>query len=344
MKPNLIQAKQRAVEALLHADRPGNVVGVGIGEKSGAACLQIYVVSRLLPNYLCPGELVPPSFDDVPTEVVQIGRLGRKGHPRRPDPNADLTPKPGSPIRLQTNAPNVNSGARGTLGAVVEVDGAGQRYILGCNHVLAANGRIKGDNEARVVSAEFVGQEASIANPGVYIPLDRHAKNFVDCALAPIIGSQEEQARTVRQNFPKSIEKLTSGDPIKPELGMHVKKIGAATGPTDGKIVDVDAFLYVDYSFGRFRFEEQIVIEGEKDDEEFATAGDSGSIIVDQETGRPVAMVFAASGKYAIACKLSVVMSKLEEELRKKLQDDPERRLQVGKGNAGKVKLSLLIK
>jgi hypothetical protein len=338
-------AKNEAVRALLRPDCPGNVVAVGIGKKSTDDCLRIYVVSKLAHHKLTPEELVPLRFLGVPTDVIEIGRLGRKG--RGPAIIPNRRPEPGAPIRVDTKAPNVNSGATGTLGMVAKV--GRNRYILGCNHILAVNGRVESqDPTAKIVSAEFVGDEQTLASPLVYVRLDRHAENVADCALAQIEGSEKEQATKVQAVFPDGIGNLASGDPMKPEPGKRVTKIGAATYKTEGKIVDVDADLYVDYSFGRFRFKNQIVIEG--DDVDFATAGDSGSIIVDQEKGQPVGMVFAASGKYAIACQLLEVVSSLQKELQKKLeakqQGDPKLKpqLEPQPGNPNKVKLSLLIK
>lgn len=323
---DLQRAKQEAVENLLLRDMPGNVVGVGIGKKSGEDCLRIYVaddclriyvVNKLERNKVIPKELVPEEFLGVPTDVIKIGRLGRKGHtPKAPKIKApkDFTPQPGSPIRVETDAPNVNSGATGTLGAVVEA-GAGERYVLSCNHILAVNGRVLEDRNAKIVSAEFVGEEPPIADPAFYVRLRRHGDNLVDCALAQIKDPQR-----VRANFPEGIGKLNSPSAISPQLGRTVMKVGAATGPTEGTIVDINADLYTDYSFGRFRFINQVVIERGKDDE-FATEGDSGSIVWDKEKRQPLAMVFAASGRFAVACPLPQVLDGLQTEIRRDLND-----------------------
>ena len=96
---------------------------------------------------------------------------------------------------------------------------------------------------------------------------------------------------------------------------MRVRKLGASTLTTHGTIADVSVDLDVDYDFGTFRFVNQILVEGVK--EEFANAGDSGSIIVDEQSQQPVGMIFAASGKYAIACPLSKVLELLEAQLSK---------------------------
>ena len=321
----LQEAKQAAAEKLLSLNRPGNVVGVGIGKKSvkgqptSIDCLRIYVVSKLDRGHVRPAELVPQDFLGIPTDVIQIGPLGRMG--RTPKPRGDdipvhsgqghfQPPRPGSPIRADTVAPNVNSGARGTLGMVV-ADG-NQRHILSCNHILAVNGRVLEDRKANVVSAEFVNKEEPIAKPGVFVPLSRDGDNFVDCALAQI-----KEVDNVDAAFPSRVGKLNTPDPIPPECDMEVQKLGAATGATEGTIVDISADLYVNYDFGTFRFANQVVIDGGRDDEEFATEGDSGSVVWDQKAKQAVAMVFAASGRYAVACPLPKVLDLLKARIPK---------------------------
>ena len=204
-------AKAEAVEKLLHPN--GNIVGVGIGKKvtngkeTPEDCVRVYVVYKIIdPNGLAPKSLVPPYFGNhVPTDVIEVGRFGRRGRPPKP-PDPFL--QHGSPIRVKTNAPNVNEGARGTLGMVV-AEGA-NRYILSCNHILARNGRIP--KSARVVSAQFVGTQQEIALPGHFVNLDHYDANSVDCALALLM---EEAKAKVQATFPDGF-KLSASGPAKP--------------------------------------------------------------------------------------------------------------------------------
>ncbi len=302
-------AKAEAVEKLLHPN--GNIVGLGIGKKvtkgkeTPEDCVRVYVVYKIIdPNGLAPDSLVPPYFGNhVPTDVIEVGRFGRRGQPPKP---ADTILQQGSPIRVKTNAPNVNEGARGTLGTVV-AEGA-NRYILSCNHILARNGRIP--KSARVVSAQFVGTQQEIALPGHFVNLDNYDANSVDCALALLT---EEAKAKVQATFPDG-SKLSASDPADSTRGMRVRKFGAVTGRTEGAIVDTDVDLYIDYSFGTFLFTDQVMIDSGGDDNQFATAGDSGSIVIDQSTNRATAMVFAASGRFAVACRLDKVLAALAAE------------------------------
>jgi hypothetical protein len=325
MNPKYLeQAKQAALKALLPQGRPGDVVGIGIGKKlvkgkpTPTDCVRAYVLSKLDPGYIWPVGLVPPSFGDVPTDVIEIGRLGRNGRAA----TANTPPNyigPGSSIRVKTEAPNVNSGATGTLGMLVSY--ADQRYILGCNHILSVNGRVQAGPKAEIVSAEFIGNEPTIADPDPrgYVPLTRDSDNRVDCALGRANGN-------VSAAFPTAFID-PKPYPKDPRPQMRVKKLGAATGTTHGAIADVAVDLDVDYDFGTFHFVNQILVEG--DDDNFATAGDSGSIIVDEDSQQPVGMVFAESGKYAVACPLSEVLNRLQSQLQN--------------GKDGKVGLKLVV-
>ncbi len=267
---DLQQAKTMAVQLLLRPNR--NIVGVGIGKKvvNGSQtqqdCVRVYVVSKLSPDDLIPSALVPSDFGKVPTDVIPIGRFGRTG---RPQPRQGTCSQPGSYIRVKTSAPNVNQGQRGTLGAVV-TDGS-RRYILSCNHILAVNGRVPRGTE--VVSAELVGNEPTIAEAGYFVTLQRGAANSVDCAVALLPANS-----AVKTAFPEDF-RLNPDMAVEPQAGMAVTKFGAVTGRTNGMIVDTDADLYVDYSFGTFLFEHQVMIDGGNHGVDFAAAGDSGSLV-----------------------------------------------------------------
>jgi hypothetical protein len=316
---DLQQAKQAAVNELMVPDQPpGNVVGVGIGKNR----LRIYVENIKL----SPVELVPKEFLGVPTDVIEIGRLGRNG-PKPKKITDDSAPQPGSRIRVKTDAPNVNSGATGTIGMVVA--GNDGHYILGCNHILAVNGRVREDPKAEIVWAKFVEPEETLAVPDVYVRFIRNGDNLVDCALARI-----KEPNKVRATFPAGIG-MVNKHLTAPELGITVKKAGATTDTTEGAIVDFNADLYVDYSFGTFRFINQVVIESGAKEREFATRGDSGSIVLDKEN-QPVAMVFAASGSFAVACPLSEVLRLLQDEIQKADQT------RLAKSKNGNVTLKLV--
>ena len=89
-------------------------------------------------------------------------------------------------------------------------------------------------------------------------------------------------------------------------------KFGAVTGRTEGNVVDTDLDLYVNYSFGTFLFKRQVLIECRDGSDntlpQMGTRGRSSSMRVRNQA---VAMIFAASGRFAVACPLADVLKQL---------------------------------
>lgn len=50
-----------------------NVVGVGIGERNGAAVIRVMVSKKLPTDRLRPEQRVPQILDGIATEVVEVG-------------------------------------------------------------------------------------------------------------------------------------------------------------------------------------------------------------------------------------------------------------------------------
>ena len=294
-------AKNELAIELLAPDSHTSVLAVGTGQADDR--IVVYLQSEDSPKG-CGG--IPTEQDGIAVETVVIGRFGRLFQaPTRADFG------PGLPIRLNTSAPNVNCRAPGTLGAIVcDESKKPQYFILSCNHILAVNGRAP-DN-SQIVSLPPVGVApepiGTFPGEGFYIEIGGRPINSVDCALARLDESKSG-------NLAGAGKSAAPGDPM---LGNRVHKFGAITGLTYGKIVDVKADVCADYSFGNFRFNDQVLIQGES--EEFAWDGDSGSIVVDDASGQPVAMVFAEAGEYAVACPLKPVLAQLEGKLGNRIQ------------------------
>jgi hypothetical protein len=130
----------------------------------------------------------------------------------------------------------------------------------------------------------------------------------VDGALAEVIDQQK-----IETGFPTGIV-VTSGDIIPPKAGMKVVRVDVDRNEqAKGVIKCVGCKAQIDFRFGAFNFDDMVLIEGE--DGAFANPGDSGALIVDQETNQVTAMVVGGSSKYAIACPLSTVYEKLKDAL-----------------------------
>jgi hypothetical protein len=118
-----------------------NVVGVGIGYKekdgqnTGKVSLVVLVEKKLTRQRLAPEQLVPPIIEDVPTDVVESGKLEIDcfnfwyGKPQN------------RLVRLHPARPGISIGhyrvSAGTFGAVVYDRHSDEPLILSNNHVLA---------------------------------------------------------------------------------------------------------------------------------------------------------------------------------------------------------------
>jgi hypothetical protein len=92
---------------------------------------------------------------------------------------------------------------------------------------------------------------------------------------------------------------------------MAVQKYGRTTGLTEATVTGVDAAVRVIYSRGSAVFLHQIIIGGGG----FSAGGDSGSLIVTQNSRNPVGLLFAGSTTTTIANPIGAVLSELGSRL-----------------------------
>jgi hypothetical protein len=229
-----------------------------------------------------------------------------------PEHQAIQTP----PIILGTSGGNIYDYSRryccsGTLGALVQKDST--YYILSNNHVLA-----------RVNSGE-VGEE--ISQPGLidynctayeivarlsdFVPISfaRRTTNMVDAAIAEIVPWK------VSINGDILDIGQISNSTVPPTIGLAVQKSGRSTGHTLGTVAAIDVTVSVKYpsQCGSRRgkkatFVNQILINGEG----FSSGGDSGSLVVTQETNpRALGLLFAGSETTTVCNPIDEVLDAL---------------------------------
>lgn len=238
------------------------------------------------------------------------------------------------PIKLGTSGGNINDYGpdyccSGTLGALVQ-DGAGVKYILGNNHVMArANAAILGEaiNQPGQVDQDC-GQTGAVADLSDFVEIlfDANSINIVDAAIAEI------RLGACKDNDDNSVDCVdTSGsilgigqissNTVSAVLNKEVQKSGRTTGLTFGSISDVDVSVVVSYSdecggsaTKVAHFVNQFLVRPGK----FSSGGDSSSLIVeadgvDPNDGLPraIGLLFAGSRRYTIANPIEVVLSQL---------------------------------
>ena len=285
----MLNARQRAAkeEAAAYFRRPSasaairgttdsysnNVVGLGIGVKfvdgrvlPGESTVRIYV------RELLPDQHIPEQFGTLPTDIIEAGKFV-------------AYQEPPVPCGVSVGHPAITAG---TLGCLVKK--GENHYILSNNHVLAdSNAASPGDRVIQPGTADG-GRLPNdvIATLEPYQEIDfTGAPNYIDAAIA-LVGDCNQDVV-----LPKIIGiGLPLVAPGSAELPPTVLKHGKATGTTVGEIEDISFNYSVGFGNRSAEFRNQILITG-VDSYYFSEPGDSGSLIVGEETRKPVGLLFA---------------------------------------------------
>lgn len=309
-------AYQKALKA--YSNR-SNVTGVDIGfrYKDGKRLtgfgVRIHVKEKIKAEALEADELLPESIDGVPVDVIQAVY---KPHSAlaRPEPEVDPTPRTTrvDPIQpgISVSHPSVSSG---TLGAIVYDKTTGHRGILSNWHVLV------GDSDSQ--PGDPIVQPGK--KYGGRTPQDRigSLKRFIldvhgDAAVAILNGTRSvEPAQAESGVSPTEIRAVRRGEVL--------EKSGVKTGITRG-IVDGTGRYTLDYAVGtRTIAGFKIVAEkdGNPDNLEISSGGDSGSLWYSPEDKMAVGLHFAGEDnlapteEHALACNLPAVLDELNLSL-----------------------------
>jgi hypothetical protein len=130
----------------------------------------------------------------------------------------------------------------------------------------------------------------------------RDLVNHVDAALARI---DKEWADKINLSIFRAKTPLKMTDPAR---GMKVAKRGRTTGDTQGTVRDVNFSLVIDYGrgVGKIGFVDQVLCT------RYTEGGDSGSIVVDRDSGAIVGLHFAGSEQGSIFNPIREVVKKLK--------------------------------
>ena len=177
----------------------------------------------------------------------------------------------------------------GTLGCFVRARSGGGLHILSNNHVLAdENQALIGD--AILQPGAFDGGQNPkdvIGKLAKFEELRWDGVNFVDCAIASINDGIKANVRKL-----EGLGSLAGVGPAFLDAGAKTAKVGRTTGLTRGRVTAFELDnVVVGYDLGNLRFDNQIEIEGVEDGP-FSQGGDSGSVIINEES-KAVALLFA---------------------------------------------------
>lgn len=236
------------------------------------------------------------------------------------------------PVKLGTSGGNANDSSTqgnlvyccgGTLGALVQRNGT--YYILSNNHVLARSDSASiGDSilQPALIDANCSSTgTTTVANLTQYANLEQSGNN-VDAALGQIVpgtvdttGSILGLGATATGNTPDS-GPPHAGNGIAANVGEAVAKSGRSSSLTCSTIDAVQLQTSVSYQKGcntganfSVTFTGQISVASGT----FSAAGDSGSLIVDQNSADPVALLYGGSDTDTVANPVADVLSALQD-------------------------------
>ena len=174
----------------------------------------------------------------------------------------------------------------GTLGAFVHRDDDEAVYLLSNSHVIADSGNAQlGDAVIQPGGLDGGTRSDRIATLSEHAPIDFTSglANNIDAAIARI-----DDGVQVRTGYAPPFGDLQGvGDLIArfdDDANVFVDKMGRTTGPTRGVFSAFDIDVTVDYGNGRLaKFANQLEFKTATAGQTFSNAGDSGSIILDED-------------------------------------------------------------
>jgi hypothetical protein len=310
-----LAAKARYTDILLRRE---GVVGTAVGVNgNGEGVVRVYLARA-------GAGAVPPTLDGVRVESIVTGEISAVLPSALPGPAVAATPTSrfARPVPIGVSTGNLNDliyfktfCTAGTLGA--RLKGTNNKYYaLSNNHVYAVEnlGKVgdpiiqpgQADKACRSTTADQIGTVAA------FVPLrfSATATNTVDAAVGLVTTA------TVKNATPTGGYGTPSATTKTATLNMAVQKYGRTTVLTHGTVTGLDATVVVSYSKGKkATFLHQLVISN-KGGTSFSGAGDSGSLIVTDNTAKnPVGLLFAGSSTTTIANPIKTVLSALGTKL-----------------------------
>jgi hypothetical protein len=236
------------------------------------------------------------------------------------------------PVKLGTSGGNANDSSvqgnliyccGGTLGSLLQRNGT--YYILSNNHVLARSDSASiGD---AITQPDLIDANCStvgtttVGNLTQYVNLEAAGTN-VDAAIAQIVsgtvdtsGSILSLGATATGSTPDA-GPPHAGNGISANIGELVAKSGRSSSLTCSTVDAIEIQTSVSYQKGcntganfSVTYTGQVSVAGGS----FSAAGDSGSLIVDENTADPVALLYGGSDTDTVGNPVADVLSALQD-------------------------------
>jgi hypothetical protein len=235
----------------------------------------------------------------------------------------------GSNIHAFTTSGNSITCCGGTLGSLVARNGTD--YVLSNNHVLANSD--SGSIGDAIIQPGLIDNPApntctstgttTSANLSQFFTLEGNPPNPVDAAIAQIVSGKVDTSgnilllgATADSNGVPVAGAPKAGSGEAPAVGLPVAKSGRTTGLTCSTIDSISDAFSVDYqktcggstSF-TVNYTNQISVAGG----DFSNEGDSGALIVRQDTANAVALLFGGSDQDTVGSPIGDVLLALAD-------------------------------
>jgi hypothetical protein len=276
-----------------------SIVGFGYGTKhiSGGGiesdlAVRVYVRAKRPRSALSEAERIPSQINGRATDVIVVGDVRAFARPTN--------------CGVSVGHFNVTAGTLGCL--VRKTNGKLGEFILSNTHILANENNAKIGDDILQPGKLDGGRVPPIAKLSDFQPLNfSGGKNFIDAAIAQVIKSGD-----VLPNI-RGVGRVTK-PPMAAIKGQSVEKNGRTTFLTQGIIDGLAEDVTINYRSGRANMEDQISIRGTAGGS-FSDTGDSGSLIVDTISNRPIALLVGGGGGVTFACPISPVLRRFGIEI-----------------------------
>lgn len=271
-----------------------NIVGVGFGHKMTQGTqskeepvIRIYVKVKLPLAEIAPAFRIPPEINGIETDVIEVGTL-----------------EPFAPCGVSVSH---QQGKPGTIGCLVrKTNGSSNAdFILSCNHVLANSNRARmGDFIVQPAISD--GGTQVVAQLSDFQPLNfTGGKNFMDAAIAQVFN-----AGTITPDI-KNIGRLNP-QPLAAQRGQSVIKNGRTTGFTQGIIRDPLVDMSIPYPGSGFALLEDHILIDNRAGGSFSLVGDSGSLVVESTSKRPLGLLAAGGTGFTLASPIAPILARFQ--------------------------------
>jgi hypothetical protein len=307
-----------------------NVHATGVGIRAGVDApgdqdfvIKVYVFERRDVEAAAAEPLLSRERQGVGVDVEELPiQTAFAKSARRKRHTVSSRTKAGSPAQHQQRIRPVPGGVEigplggnfvGTLGCFVR-RGPGDRgplFVLSNNHVLADVNRFPiGTRHTQPFSARAADVIATLSDfePIRFPAPGSQPRNVIDAAIAAVTDQQLAALGKIL-NIANYSPRL-----LAPVPGMRVTKAGRTTGVTTGTIQAIRV-RGVQVNYGTRQspiiatFDNAITVAGTAG-AAFSNPGDSGSVILEQVSGRPVALLFAGDETTTTACDMSAACAR----------------------------------